>query len=117
MAQDHQPPSIITLTTDFGPGSRYIAAMKGVILSINPRATIVDLSHAVPARDIRAGAIVLAETAPWFPAGSIHVAVVDPGVGSKRRIVYAQIGKQQFVAPDNGPLSRLGMLERPSKVI
>src|SRR3954462_10021972 len=117
MAQDHQPPSIITLTTDFGPGSRYIAAMKGVILSINPRATIVDLSHAVPPHDIRTGAIVLAETAPWFPAGSIHVAVVDPGVGSKRRIAYAQIGKQHFVAPDNGLLSRLAMLEQPSKII
>src|SRR3954469_18834826 len=117
MAQDHQQPSIITLTTDFGLGSRYIAAMKGVILSINPRATVVDLSHAVSAQDIRAGAIVLAETAPWFPAGLIHVAVVDPGVGSKRRIVYAQIGNQHFVAPDNGLLSRLAMSERPSKII
>jgi hypothetical protein len=66
MAQDHQSPSIITLTTDFGLGSRYIGAMKGVILSTNPRATIVDLSHCVPPRDIRAGAIVLAETAPWY---------------------------------------------------
>jgi S-adenosylmethionine hydrolase len=117
MAQDHQPPSIITLTTDFGPGSRYVAAMKGVILSINPRATIVDVSHAVSPRDIRAGAIVLAETVPWFPPGSIHVAVVDPGVGSKRRIIYAQIGKHQFVAPDNGLLSRLAMSEQPSKII
>ena len=117
MAQDHQPPAIITLTTDFGPGSRYVGAMKGVILSINPRATIIDLSHAVPARDIRAGAVVLAETATWFPPGSIHVAVVDPGVGSKRRIVYAQIGEQHFVAPDNGLLSRLAMTERPSKMI
>jgi S-adenosylmethionine hydrolase len=117
MAQDHQPPSIITLTTDFGLGSRYVAAMKGVILSINPRATIVDLSHAVQPQDVRAGAIVLAETAPWFPAGSIHVAVVDPGVGSKRRIVYAQIGKQHFIAPDNGLLSRLAMIERPSKTV
>src|SRR3954464_11064475 len=117
MAQDHQPPSIITLTTDFGLGSRYVAAMKSLILSINPRATIVDLSHAVQPQDVGAGAIVLAETAPWFPAGSIHVAVVDPGVGSKWRILYAQIGKQHFVAPDNGLLSRLAMIERPSKII
>src|SRR6476660_8521835 len=117
MAQDHQLPAIITLTTDFGPSSRYIGAMKGVILTINPRATIVDLSHAVPARDIRAGAVVLAETTTWFPPGSIHVAVVDPGVGSKRRIVYAQIGEQHFIAPDNGLLSRLAMIERPSKII
>src|SRR4051794_7724846 len=104
MAEDHQSPSIITLTTDFGPGSRYIAAMKGVILSINPRATTIDISHTVPPQDIRAGAIVLAETAPWFPPGTIHVAVIDPGVGSNRRIVYARIGAQQFVAPDNGLL-------------
>jgi S-adenosylmethionine hydrolase len=117
MAQDQQPPAIITLTTDFGLGSRYIAAMKGVMLSINPRATIIDLSHAVAARDIRAGAIVLAESAPWFPAGTIHVAVVDPGVGSNRRIVYARIGSHHFVAPDNGLLSRLAMLEPPSKIV
>jgi S-adenosylmethionine hydrolase len=117
MAQDNGSPSIITLTTDFGPSSRYIGAMKGVILSINPRATIVDLSHAVPARDIRAGAITLAETAPWYPAGTIHVAVIDPGVGSKRRIVYAQIGQHHYIAPDNGLLSRLAMMERPSKMI
>jgi S-adenosyl-L-methionine hydrolase (adenosine-forming) len=117
MAQDNGSPSIITLTTDFGPSSRYIGAMKGVILSINPRATIIDLSHAVPARDIRAGAITLAETAPWYPAGTIHVAVIDPGVGSKRRIVYAQIGQHHYIAPDNGLLSRLAMMERPSKMI
>src|SRR6478752_6500676 len=98
--------AIITLTTDFGIGSRYIAAMKGVIFSINRSARVVDISHAVPPRDIRAGAIVLAETVNWFPPGTIHVAVVDPGVGSKRRIIYAQIGKQHFVAPDNGLLSR-----------
>jgi S-adenosyl-L-methionine hydrolase (adenosine-forming) len=117
MAADRQPPAIITLTTDFGPGSRYVAAMKGVILSINPRAQIVDLSHSVQPRDIRAGAIVLAETAPWFPTDSIHIAVVDPGVGSNRRIVYAHIGKQHFIAPDNGLLSRLAMLVPPSKIV
>ena len=113
MAVDSNPPAIITLTTDFGTGSRYIGAMKGVILSINPRATIIDLSHTVPAQNIRAGAIVLAETAPWFPPDSIDVAVVDPGVGSNRRIVYARIGSQQFVPQDNGLLSRLALLERP----
>ncbi len=63
------------------------------------------------------GAVVLAETAPWFPPGTIHVAVVDPGVGSKRRIVYAQIGEQHFIAPDNGLLSRLAMSVPPSKLI
>src|SRR5436190_11255426 len=98
MPAEKVPPTIITLTTDFGLGSRYIGAMKGVILSINPHAQIIDLSHAVPPRNNRAGAIILAETAPWFPSGTIHVAVVDPGVGGNRRIVYAQIGSQQFVA-------------------
>src|SRR3970040_1086842 len=105
MGDDPRPPAIITLTTDFGSGSRYVAAMKGVILSINPRVQLIDLSHAIPHQDIRAGAIVLAETAPWFPPETINVAVVDPGVGSTRRIVYARFGTQQFIAPDNGLLS------------
>ncbi len=117
MADDSRLPAIITLTTDFGVGSRYVGAMKGVILSINPHAQIVDISHSVPPHDIRAGAIVLAETAFWFPSGTVHVAVVDPGVGSKRRVVYAKIGEQQFVAPDNGVLSRLALLDRPSKIV
>jgi hypothetical protein len=117
MVDDPQSPAIVTLTTDFGVGSRYVAAMKGVILSINPHAQIVDISHAVAHRDIRGGALVIAETARWFPRGTIHVAVVDPGVGSKRRIVYAQMGAQHFIAPDNGLLSRLASLDRPSKII
>jgi S-adenosylmethionine hydrolase len=110
-------PPLVTLTTDFGEGSRYVAAMKGVVLSINPHARIIDLSHAVPPQDIRAGAIVLAETAPLFPAGTVHVAVVDPGVGSGRRIVYARIGPQQFIAPDNGLLGLLASRTRPSKIV
>ncbi len=110
-------PPIITLTTDFGEGSRYVAAMKAVILSLAPQARIVDLSHAVPAQDIRVGAITLAETTPLFPADSIHVAVVDPGVGSDRRIVYARIGSQQYVAPDNGLLSLLASRAKPSKIV
>ncbi|HVT27469.1 MAG TPA: SAM-dependent chlorinase/fluorinase [Lacipirellulaceae bacterium] len=117
MAAENEPPPIITLTTDFGTGSRYVAAMKGVILSINPRATIVDISHSVLPQNIRAGAIVLANSAPWFPPNTIHVSVIDPGVGSRRRIVYARIGSQQFVAPDNGLLSRLAMMEQPSTII
>ncbi|MGE3244602.1 MAG: S-adenosyl-l-methionine hydroxide adenosyltransferase family protein, partial [Pirellulales bacterium] len=111
------PPSIITLTTDFGEGSRYIAAMKGVILSINPAARLIDLSHSVPAQDVLRGAIALAEATPYFPAKTIHVAVVDPGVGTARRIVYARIGSQQFVAPDNGLLARLAAEAAPSKII
>src|SRR5262245_60110712 len=89
----------ITLTTDFGEGSRYVAAMKGVILSINPEARVVDISHAVPHQDVHRGAITLAETVPFYPAGTIHVAVVDPGVGTERPIVYAEFGAQRLVAP------------------
>jgi hypothetical protein len=117
MADDHPPPAIITLTTDFGEGSRYVAAMKGVILSLNPAARIVDLSHHVPHQDVRAGAIALAETTPFFPPNSLHVAVVDPGVGTARRIVYARIGRQQYIAPDNGLLSRLAAANSPSKIV
>jgi S-adenosyl-L-methionine hydrolase (adenosine-forming) len=109
--------AILTLTTDFGVGSRYVAAMKGVILSVNGAAQVVDISHAIPPQNIRAGAIVLSETVNWFPAGTIHVAVVDPGVGSQRRIIYAEINEQRFVAPDNGLLSCLAAKNKPSKII
>lgn len=109
-------PPIITLTTDFGAGSPYVAAMKGVIFSINPLAQVVDISHTVPHQDIRAGALVLADVCERFPPGTIHVAVVDPGVGSDRRIVYAHVGEQQFIAPDNGLLSRLANRARPSTI-
>jgi S-adenosyl-L-methionine hydrolase (adenosine-forming) len=117
MAKESRPPAIITLTSDFGMGSRYVAAMKGVILSINPSVQLVDLSHAVPHQDIRTGAIVLAETTRWFPPEAIHIAVVDPGVGSRRRIIYARIGSQHYIAPDNGLLSCLAMIERPAKIV
>ena len=99
--------SIITLTTDFGSGSHYVAAMKGVILSFAPAATIVDIAHDIPPQDIRRAALLLDDVADWFPPETIHVAVVDPGVGTDRAIVYARIGQQHFVAPDNGLLSRL----------
>jgi hypothetical protein len=105
--------SIITLTTDFGTVDGYAGAMKGVILSLAPHATIVDLSHDVPPHDVAAAAFCLANAARTFPAGTIHVVVVDPGVGGARRGVAvrgivdpdrARI-EQLFVAPDNGVLS------------
>ena len=110
-------PPIITLTTDFGLGSPYVAIMRGVILSINPAANVVDLSHGIPAQDIRQGAIALEDAAPWFPPGTIHVAVVDPGVGSERQIVYAEIGDQRYIAPDNGLLGRLALRTMPTRII
>ena len=107
---------IITLTTDFGTGSAYAAAMKGMILSINPAATIVDLTHEIPARDVRQAALALEDAAEYFPPETIHVAVVDPGVGTQRAIVYARIGSQQYLAPDNGLLSRLVERTPPTKL-
>ncbi len=110
-------PRIITLTTDFGVGSPYVAALKGVILSINPDVTLVDITHAIEPQNVRQGALALAETTRWFPSRSIHVAVVDPGVGTSRKIVYARIGEHDFVAPDNGLLGRLALSTRPTTII
>jgi S-adenosylmethionine hydrolase len=93
---------LITLLTDFGTRDAYVAAMKGVILGINPDVVLVDITHEVPPQDIAAGAFVLAEAAPYFPAGAIHLAVVDPGVGSARRGLAAYARGQFFVGRDNG---------------
>lgn len=95
-------PPIITLLTDFGTRDAYVAAMKGVILGVNPQAVLVDLSHEVPPQDILAGALILAGAAPYFPPGTIHLAVVDPGVGSRRRGLAAYAHGQFWVGPDNG---------------
>jgi S-adenosylmethionine hydrolase len=91
--------------------------MKGVILSLNPAAAVVDITHAIPPQDVRQGALALAEAAPRFGPHTIHVAVVDPGVGTRRKIVYARIGEQDFVAPDNGLLTGLALTARPSTII
>lgn len=93
---------IITLTTDFGLQDSYVAQMKGAILRIQPAAVIVDLTHAIPPQDVRRGAFVLDGGVDPFPPGTIHVAVVDPGVGSARRLVAVEAGEQRFVGPDNG---------------
>jgi S-adenosyl-L-methionine hydrolase (adenosine-forming) len=98
---------IVTLMTDFGTRDGYVGAMKGVILAGCPEATIVDLTHEVPAHDIAAAAFALAQAAPNFPDGTIHVAVVDPGVGGKRHgvVVPGPGARQTFVGPDNGVFS------------
>ena len=96
---------IITLLTDFGTRDAYLAAMKGVILGINPQAVLVDLTHDLPPQDILAGAFVLADAAPYFPPDTIHLAVVDPGVGGPRRGLAARCGQSYFVGPDNGLFS------------
>jgi S-adenosylmethionine hydrolase len=107
----------ITLITDFGTGSHYVAAMKGVILSLCPQAIIVDIAHDVPPQDVRLAALLLDDVADWFPAETIHVVVIDPGVGTDRAIVYAQMGQQHFLAPDNGLLSRLAARKPPTKLL
>lgn len=96
---------IITLLTDFGQADPFVGIMKGVILSRCPDAAIVDLCHEIPPQQVLAGAFMLHAATPFFPPGTIHVAVVDPGVGSDRRALAARIGGQVFLAPDNGLLS------------
>lgn len=97
----------ITLTTDFGTASTYAAAMKGVILSINANARIIDLSHDINPQDTRYASYFLATVVPFFPSGTIHLVVVDPGVGTERRLVCAEMAGQLFVAPDNGCLTNV----------
>ncbi|MEM7234555.1 MAG: SAM-dependent chlorinase/fluorinase [Planctomycetota bacterium] len=96
---------MITLLTDFGTEDGYVAAMKGVLSSLVPDARVVDISHQIPPQSIRRAGLVWASSSPWFPPGSIHVAVVDPGVGSSRRIVAFEVDQRLFVAPDNGLIS------------
>jgi len=105
-----QASSIITLLTDFGTEDAYVASMKGVILGRAPQVRIVDISHHIPAQDLRRGGFVLAEAVPHFPAGTVHVVVVDPGVGTERAALVAEVDNQLVVAPDNGVISEL--LER-----
>jgi S-adenosylmethionine hydrolase len=93
---------IISLTTDFGLGDPYVAMMKGVILSVNPDAKLVDITHQIAAGSIRQAASLIREGFPFFPRGSVHVAVVDPGVGSNRRPIGLEAGGHFFVGPDNG---------------
>ncbi len=97
--------SLITLTTDFGHRDAFVGTMKGVILGANPKASIVDLSHGIPPQNIMAGAMVLSGAVPFFPAGTIHIAVVDPGVGSERHPILIQSEREFFVGPDNGIFS------------
>ena len=97
--------AIITLTTDFGLADAYVAAMKGVILSINPEARLVDICHTIKPQDIAQAAYVLSTAYEFFPQRTIHVVVVDPGVGTARRAIIFRTPLADFVAPDNGVLS------------
>lgn len=101
------PSGIITFTTDFGLRDSYVGQMKGAALSVAPDARLVDLCHEVPPQQVAAGAYVLETGYGVFPAGTVHVAVVDPGVGTGRGAVAVRAGDQFFVAPDNGLLTRV----------
>lgn len=96
--------TIVTLLTDFGPADSYVAEVRATLLSLAPHATLVDISHAVPPGDIAAGAYVLARAWPRFPAGTVHLAIVDPGVGTERAGLAMRGSGHWFVGPDNGLL-------------
>ena len=104
---------IITLITDFGLSDHYAGVLRGVILGICPQAEIVDISHSIGAYEVVEGAFLLAQTYPYFPRGTVHVVVIDPGVGTARRPVVAEAAGQRFVAPDNGVLSMMYAREKP----
>ena len=98
-------PGVITLLTDFGSQDSYVAAMKGVVLSIAPSAMLVDITHSMPPQDVYAAAFTLGASHAFFPRGTIHVVVVDPGVGTQRRALLLQTPDALFLAPDNGVLT------------
>lgn len=100
-----EPSGIVSLLTDFGLKDHFVGVMKGVITGMAPQATLVDITHQVRPQSVSEGARTLAQAVPYFPPGTVHVAVVDPGVGTERRALAAQIGEHFFVAPDNGLLS------------
>lgn len=96
---------IVTLTTDFGPGSLYVAQMKARLLHSRAEITLVDIAHDLPAHDIRGASWFLGQACQSFPEGTLHLVVIDPGVGTTRKMVWASIGGQAFLAPDNGLLT------------
>lgn len=93
---------LVTLLSDFGPAGPYVGAVRGVLLARCPGVVLADITHAVPPQDVLAGAFVLRAAFPWFPPGTVHLAVVDPGVGGPRRALVARTAEHAFVGPDNG---------------
>ena len=110
-------PPVLTLTTDFGTRDAYVAAMKAVMLGLAPDVRMVDVSHAVGAQDVMEAAFVLGQAWPYFPAGSVHLAVVDPGVGTERRAVALRYDDHLFVGPDNGLFALLLDGEAPDALV
>ncbi len=108
---------IVALLTDFGTRDHYVGAMKGVVLAVCPEVTLVDVTHEVPPHDILAGALELGACYRYFPAGTIFLVVVDPGVGSARAGLAAEVGDFRFVAPDNGVLTSVFQEQAPRRVV
>lgn len=107
MTDPSAPSGLVTLLTDFGTRDPFVGVMKGVLLTLEPRLRIVDLTHEVPPQRVEAGAFWLTRSYRYFPAGTVHVAVVDPGVGTSRRALVVEAAGHYFVGPDNGVLSDL----------
>jgi S-adenosylmethionine hydrolase len=110
-------PPIVTLLTDFGTKDPYLASMKGVILNINPQCILIDITHQVSPHDIQEGAFILASSYSYFPKGTIHLSVVDPGVGSPRKPLLIATARYFFIGPDNGLFSLVLKKERVKKVV
>jgi S-adenosyl-L-methionine hydrolase (adenosine-forming) len=108
---------VIAFLTDFGTKDHYAGTVKGVVLSICPEAACVDITHEIPPHDVMAGALELAAAYKYFPAGTVFVVVVDPGVGSARRPIAAEAGDYRFVAPDNGVLTLVFKETPPRRVV
>ncbi len=106
-------PGILTLTTDFGADGPYVAAMKGIVLGLAPGTNLVDVSHTIAPQNILEGAFVIADLVDVFPAGTVHLVVVDPGVGTDRRLVAVEVSGQSFVLPDNGLMT--GVVRYPTR--
>lgn len=108
---------VVALLTDFGLTDHYVGTMKGVVLGICPDATLVDITHQIPAHGVLDGAVELAAAFRYFPAGAVFLCVVDPGVGSQRRAIAAEAGEHRFVAPDNGLLTMVFREAAPRRVV
>ncbi len=107
---------ILTITTDFGSDGPYVAAMKGVILSAVPGAQLVDVSHSIAPQNILEGAFIISDLVDMFPPGTVHLGVVDPGVGTARRLIAVSVAEQWFVVPDNGLITGVTRKRPPSGI-
>lgn len=108
---------VVALLTDFGTRDHYAGTLKGVVLNVCPDASLVDIAHDIPAHDVMAGALELAACYRYFPHGTVFLVVIDPGVGSSRRGIAADVGDYRFVAPDNGVLSAVFRESPPKKLV